>query len=806
MRLTEFETDYFAGLRDLKIKFHPGLNILLGANEAGKSTVVDAVYAVLFKSSKLRMNLKEDREFKEKYMPLNKSNYINSIISFNYYDRNFTLQKEWGDKSEAQLLEVDGEKIVDEASIQDKIFDIFSFGRKTAKNIIFTGQENMKNMIEEIKENPQVNSTLNGFLRRAVMELDGISVEKFKSKVEENLDDFIKRWNLSEKRPENPNRGVDNPYLIGCGRIYDKFIEKGLKKQEMEQALELENKYFQLAEELKNIKKNGKELKEKIKFLSQKEDDIYRRSVIETKLEAKNEKIDELKKVNKNWPAVLINLKNAEKDLSAAENQIEQLKEEKEKARKKKSIAEQRKIKDKIDKIEKNISKLEKKIKDLPQIKEDDIERLKFLNDKLIEDKALLKASTWRAEIIEAPNDIQIISGLNDKKSFEKGDIFDVEAYLKIELDDLFVLEVQSKDLDFSLLKERYSKNNQEKNKILKKYEVENLSELQNIRKNINNLNSEIKLQKRNKENILDDKKIEEIEDSQEELEKLKNVRELSEVENELDNILLEKSDLASSVSSLSDKINVWKEKYISHDHIFDEIIELKSEIKKLEEEKEKLEKLPEKYNSISQFKTELDNLRNKKEENENLYQKKQVDYINIKNQLADKSYEELNKEYVQLEAEFKKNVKKAKNLKKVKDIMEEKLKEFDQKSFRPLIESFSYYIKEITGDKYTVQNFDEKYRIKLKSSEKELPVEKNYLSFGTYDSTALALKFALVEQIYSDKRGFFVLDDPLVNLDPDRQKNAFKLIKSLSKKYQIIFTTCSPSTAEKLGGNIIEI
>ncbi len=79
-----------------------------------------------------------------------------------------------------------------------------------------------------------------------------------------------------------------------------------------------------------------------------------------------------------------------------------------------------------------------------------------------------------------------------------------------------------------------------------------------------------------------------------------------------------------------------------------------------------------------------------------------------------------------------------------------------------------------------------------------------NILSFGTYDSVALALRFALYDNLFADKPGFIILDDCLVNLDPKRTEKAIELIKNFQDKYQIIFSTCDPETARRLGGNVI--
>ena len=84
------------------------------------------------------------------------------------------------------------------------------------------------------------------------------------------------------------------------------------------------------------------------------------------------------------------------------------------------------------------------------------------------------------------------------------------------------------------------------------------------------------------------------------------------------------------------------------------------------------------------------------------------------------------------------------------------------------------------------------------------MPIDK--LSAGTYDSVALALRFAIVENIYDENGGFMILDDCLVDLDPDRRDAAIEIINEFCKNNQVIFTTCSPDTADMLKGNLINI
>ncbi len=69
-----------------------------------------------------------------------------------------------------------------------------------------------------------------------------------------------------------------------------------------------------------------------------------------------------------------------------------------------------------------------------------------------------------------------------------------------------------------------------------------------------------------------------------------------------------------------------------------------------------------------------------------------------------------------------------------------------------------------------------------------------DFYSRGYKDLVDICLRFALLDALYEGERPFVVLDDSFSNLDDTKIRCAEKLLRELSKYYQIIYFTCSRS------------
>lgn len=156
------------------------------------------------------------------------------------------------------------------------------------------------------------------------------------------------------------------------------------------------------------------------------------------------------------------------------------------------------------------------------------------------------------------------------------------------------------------------------------------------------------------------------------------------------------------------------------------------------------------------------------------------------------------------IEEELKRSVRRAKVLNLLKDILK-KAKWQAVSGVRKKLEEFmKEFIADITGGRYCELSLDDDLNIKVLSPEKkDFVIPEQSLSRGTIDQLYLVARFAFLEIISGTKkpkktkepvpgRPLIILDDPFHAFDSERRARAKKLLKRLSREFQIIFLTHS--------------
>ena len=76
---------------------------------------------------------------------------------------------------------------------------------------------------------------------------------------------------------------------------------------------------------------------------------------------------------------------------------------------------------------------------------------------------------------------------------------------------------------------------------------------------------------------------------------------------------------------------------------------------------------------------------------------------------------------------------------------------------------------------------------------------ELGYFSAGQTDLIMLCMRLSLVDALFRAAKPFVILDDPFVNLDDERTREALALLRDLSRDRQILYLVCHSSRAREL-------
>jgi uncharacterized protein YhaN len=115
-----------------------------------------------------------------------------------------------------------------------------------------------------------------------------------------------------------------------------------------------------------------------------------------------------------------------------------------------------------------------------------------------------------------------------------------------------------------------------------------------------------------------------------------------------------------------------------------------------------------------------------------------------------------------------------------------------------------SKYFSEITDGLYEEVLFDQetsKIQVRRKNGE-ILAADK--LSGGAYDQLYLSIRLALGERLLKGKKGFFIMDDPLVKADPDRLQRQIQTLRKISELgWQVMYFSAKGEIKDALKEDI---
>jgi len=796
MILDSLEIISFGFLAARKVEFSHGLNIILGPNEAGKTTLFQAMLHTLL--TPVKLSKPNFRTTMAGFIPLGGGDTIGCKLGFTSLNRSYLLSKSWGGKEAAELVLPNGGRITDDQRVSALIKELLPVREGTVRSILMTYQSALAGTLADIEQNRETLDSLSTLLRRTILETDGISVERFKALLEEKHGEAYGHWDPVRKRPEN-NRGIDNPYKKGVGRILKAYYNYQELSRLLDDVKAKEDSYGIKTGELEDCinKLAAKEV-----FISENQQsaaDAGIRSLLGARLEAAELTMKKIQSDYDSWPVLTARLAELTGSIPQLEQDIVRLEGEKQSAV---IYEEGKELKKRFERaVEKRaqLKEAEEKLAGAIPFSRGDLEEIEQQVSRVERFKAALEGGKLNLKL-QAKTDINLTVENDLREAEEKkiasGESLEVNSNGLVRLNHAdWSLEVKSDGEDQQKKAVELREGEVKLEALFKTKGVTSLKEAKSASLEYQTLGSEVENTAGIFKQELEDYSYEELKEKTAALEKEAPSRSLPGI---LEELLSGKHKLEQQQSEREEtalKLEALTGEYSSKDDLFSRLVELGGEKKELERKLSELKPIPEAFTDCDSFiqfyESEKRAAAELKEEKTRL----EIECVEMEARMVDESSEEIAARLRQAESSYQAEEKKGNIIARIKQRSESMLAKLDSNTFTGYERSIASYIAELTADRYRSISLEGSLPRGVIRGDGETLVY-SLLSAGTKDVFGLALRLAMADYFLKEQDGFLVMDDPLVDLDPHRQELAAGVLSRFAEEKQLILFTCQPTHA----------
>lgn len=846
MKINAYSTEQFAGVRNQEIQFQDGMNVVLGKNEAGKSTMLSAIYHALLTPSKL--DKRKNKDFMNQFFPTSGAKTIDVTVEIENSHRNNISNRDESEENSAKenkkyekeqeiyiiekIWDIDGKENITKVKqedgdiwrgnqAQEKLGEILEYGAAFYKNLVFDNQRYEEEMLDwfyqffssEGKGDSDI-TEIKTRLAEAFSVAGGISEEKFLSLLDTKMRELSVKWDFEKDAPER-GRGIDNKWRRDIGEILISYYDYKEAQRELEEIIQIEEELEKKTRQLDDFTEEKRKIEQKRAKLESQKAEIFNKSKTEKLLGNVKRDLEVCKKVSSEWPNIEADLQEG-RILARRQQMVEQ----REKIRiLEEKIEMARKLQDEIEQLDGKEEYLEQISTDYEKAKKAreniDKNQLRLSSVKLLAEICIKESYKGKVEhasgVLNFPNeDMRKDIGIHgfDLNFFIQEE---VDGFVRISIPGIAQIQVSPKDLDVEKCQREIERNTEIFQAILKKYCAKTVDALLEEKTKWQQRLIEEKRNKRELERILGSRTLDELE------EELLNLQEKYEatISREGENVVqdeekireeikiflkkVKKTTLEASIAAAETILQQHENTYQSHEKLLEKKKGLEIEEKKYQKQLEQLEDISTTEEEYEQkIKSLQERLKRIEQERDEL-----TSQIGSLSQRETLDIAEIEIDVSNLKKEWERKKKTYHYYEKIKEDFIELKKENTDK-FEDFYKSFCENLAVITGNEMEISSFE---NLELISGKNKITT-KEILSEGTKKTVLLAFRLAILEYFYRNERdgGIAVFDDILLDMDGERRKNSVLLLKKFAKKNQVLFTTCDEEIANIMGGNLIRI
>lgn len=790
MRILRYAIEQFAGIRDQRIIFSPGMNVISGENETGKSTMIAAIFHVL--TAPFQINRRNNKEFITRFFPANGGNAIDTRLEFSTDTDIFVVQKIW-DKQNVRdsqcILKQRNGAIWRGTSAEEKLQEILQYGTAVYSNLIFGRQNHEEEILAwcydffSNQQNADIETVRNQIMR-AFSAAGGISEEKFLAILHAKMEAMSNRWDSLRNAPEK-GRDIDNPW-VRRGTILETYYAYRTAERACQEAEQVEEKMADLTNRLAQLEKKKATLETQWEELLSQKGAIQNRSKTQSLLTEAEKSLQTIERVSTDWVKRMQAVKKGQ-SLSAMWEEA-QARQNKNKLTQK--LEQLSSLQIEIDGLQAVITQYA----DLPN----DKKQAEQLFSRLDRNQNRLNAARLHIKIqLEEPHTAQL-SAADGTIQTISGSVETIAGFLQLSIPHIVQMQAAPEGLDIDAIQREIIQDKTALQAILDKYHATSVQELSNRADALLQTTHMYQQKQTKKQFLLQNETIDTLQEQEAACVVHPDIQLPETLETDIHQFLRTagKPTLEAVLAAHESTVQSYIDTYGS-------LSLLKAQYNQRKEEmgqyRQQLENLPDLLSPADyQYRSAL-----LKKERENLDQQQQE----ILRQLGQLDRQEtadlpsMQAEIERLKQLWELEIKKYKGYQQIEKDFNRLCTQTEDK-LTVFYQTFNHYLARLTGEKLSMQPTN---GLSLQSGQNTITA-KELLSEGTKKIVLLAFRLAVLTYFFPNGNGMIVLDDDLLDMDPVRRTYAATLLQEFSQNHQVIFTTCDPAVANMLGGKLIEL
>jgi exonuclease SbcC len=821
MKITKIKIGRFAGINNFEASFDGHLNVIFGPNEAGKSSLMKAIkFGLFITPDKTRTQLKTDFGYTlDDFLPKTGGDRVDVQIEFIAHGVEYKVRKTFGNNVATKFSELQfgNTQLNGHTEVQNHLDRILGISDDAPKmnlkawmDVVFADQASLSKTFEKISSNDSVKNSL----AELMSQLEGLSIEEFKTRVSNRLTKLSQRWLLTDSqglvldRPElNGGRGdFDNPFLNKVGSILESYYAWKNEQKVLYDRIALEEQYDEIVGDIA-IQQGIFDVAEHFVRVNQAfEQSLAQRNLVQANWENEKTKFLRLSEKFQNWITADTSLNNFQAENQRFLQDLADLNQEKNLAIQVQQSTQLTQTVNQLNVLQDQILEKNQILAGYQVIAEEDLLNAIQLSENLRELQIQLEAQKLKVKLV-AKKSISGVNqcGISKPESFDLtigGEIiFNANTQFVLDTDHL-KLEVSAGEEDVTVLNQRFADFTTGLNQILSNYNVSNIVELNQLNSSYIEILGSRNTVQNQFDQLLSGRVLQDLIDQVIQVNAIQ-VRSVDVLNQLIARKEVEQNQLLHTKQANDQIVEGLCNEYVNQQGLMLAIANSNAQKEELKAQFANFPARPQEFDSDDEFLTQYENIQIRKvsaTEELNRLRERRAALLPIYGIGA--TVEELTESVEVLQNKFERLKAEGHAILKIQYKVAQIEIALGANPFGDLENRLASYLNRLSNGRYAAVEMND---VTPKGIEKDGLVFGNHLlSQGTSDILALATRLAMADYYLGDYDGFLMLDDPMTELDDARKVVASEVLNEVSENKQVFVFTCHGSHKDLLGGELV--